>query len=54
MVGLDAEWIRPHEAFGRRERHSLRRRRPMPGAKRPRRPISIGANAFGQRPACAG
>jgi hypothetical protein len=31
----------------------LRRRRPTLGASRLGRPISIGAKAFGQRPACA-
>ncbi len=36
------------------EKRSLRRRRPTPGASRLKRPISIGAKAFSQRPACAG
>jgi hypothetical protein len=35
----------------RPKRHPLRRRRPTPGAQRPKRPISIGAKAFGRRPA---
>jgi hypothetical protein len=35
------------------EKRRLRRRRPTPGASRLERPISIGAKAFGQRPACA-
>jgi len=45
--------LRPTVGLRRPEKRSLRRRRPTPGAQRPRRPISIGAKAFGQRWACA-
>jgi len=47
------EGLRPMVGLRRPEERSLRRRRPMPGAARLRRPISIGGKAFGRWSACA-
>jgi hypothetical protein len=47
------EGLQPSVGLHRPGRCLLRRRRPMPGAQRPERPISIGGKAFGHRSACA-